>query len=141
MADGDYDLWDTLNLQRGASVDEARTRPCPVIDKSLQQNDAVLAEVRVAFRELSRLYHPDKHVRAGEGVHRRCSLSCLTLEIQQCSNEWHGLQFCDHRGENAAFVRASFSARAPCVQFSLARALQLSKIEPVPGASSISDTQ
>ncbi|CAE7840320.1 unnamed protein product [Symbiodinium sp. CCMP2592] len=45
MADGDYDLWDTLNLQRGASVDE----------------------VRVAFRELSRLYHPDKHVLAGEG--------------------------------------------------------------------------
>ncbi|CAE7667629.1 unnamed protein product [Symbiodinium pilosum] len=45
MADGDYDLWDTLNLQPGASVDE----------------------VRVAFRELSRLYHPDKHAAGGEG--------------------------------------------------------------------------
>eukprot|EP00931_Biecheleriopsis_adriatica_P088187 TRINITY_DN62560_c0_g1_i1.p1 TRINITY_DN62560_c0_g1~~TRINITY_DN62560_c0_g1_i1.p1 ORF type:complete len:554 (-),score=108.01 TRINITY_DN62560_c0_g1_i1:96-1757(-) len=36
--DDDYDLWDTLNLQQGASVDDVRT----------------------SFRELSRLYHPDK---------------------------------------------------------------------------------
>eukprot|EP00434_Breviolum_minutum_P008422 symbB.v1.2.007434.t1/scaffold454.1/size202171/8 len=47
MADDEYDLWDTLNLQPGASLEE----------------------VRVAFRELSRVYHPDKRVGAegGEG--------------------------------------------------------------------------
>eukprot|EP00913_Durusdinium_trenchii_P018616 g17494.t1 len=42
MAD-DEDLWDTLHLQPGASVEE----------------------VRVAFRDLSRLYHPDKRSASG----------------------------------------------------------------------------
>ncbi|CAE8642655.1 unnamed protein product, partial [Polarella glacialis] len=40
MADDEGNLWDALNLQPGASVDD----------------------VRLAFRELSRIYHPDKHV-------------------------------------------------------------------------------
>eukprot|EP00435_Cladocopium_sp_Y103_P023837 s2_g5.t2 len=56
MADDEYDLWDTLHLQPGASLDE----------------------VRVAFRELSRVYHPDK--RNGASTERA-------------------------EGENAAFVR------------------------------------
>ncbi|CAL1141370.1 unnamed protein product [Cladocopium goreaui] len=56
MADDEYDLWDTLHLQPGATLDE----------------------VRVAFRELSRVYHPDK--RNGARTERA-------------------------EGENAAFVR------------------------------------
>lgn len=38
-SEDDFDLYDVLNVQRGASVDE----------------------VRSAFRDLSRIYHPDKH--------------------------------------------------------------------------------
>lgn len=45
MADEDYDLYDVLNIQRGATSDE----------------------VRVAFHDLSRVYHPDKQASRGSG--------------------------------------------------------------------------
>eukprot|EP00928_Gymnodinium_smaydae_P054878 TRINITY_DN38575_c0_g1_i1.p1 TRINITY_DN38575_c0_g1~~TRINITY_DN38575_c0_g1_i1.p1 ORF type:complete len:592 (-),score=113.05 TRINITY_DN38575_c0_g1_i1:90-1784(-) len=56
MEEGDFDLYDALNISRDASADD----------------------VRAAFRDLSRLYHPDKQVSSGasaseaaEGAFRR----------------------------------------------------------------------
>ncbi|CAJ1394580.1 unnamed protein product [Effrenium voratum] len=72
MADGDDDLWDTLNLQPGASVDE----------------------VGRAFRELSKVYHPDKNsATGGEAAFRRVhrAYQVLSNETYRGFYEKYGL--------------------------------------------------